>query len=251
MVKLLGISSSHRVHGSHAMYDSLSSVMLQSVMEGARAYSEECVTEIIHLGRMNIQPCRGCFSDIETRCHYLCDCYDDDFAVIAQKIIESDGVIFGSPTYMFGMSSTLKRFFERWISFKAPAIDRQLANKSLDECFDLMDQIAQGIGEVSNPLQGKVGGVVVAGSELGQDTVAKDIMLMLNLYGFILPPQAFIYHTGHSMQSMEEVRQGFNENLWLLHAAENLARTVVQLVQLTKGHSWPEMPKVLHKDDIG
>jgi hypothetical protein len=89
---------------------------------------------------------------------------------------------------------------------------------------------------------------VVAGSELGQDNVAKDIMLILNLYGFILPPQAFIYHTGHSMQSIEEVRLGFYENQWLLKAIENQARSIVQLVQLTKGNSWPEMPSVLYKE---
>ncbi|MGD9365802.1 MAG: flavodoxin family protein [Desulfobacteraceae bacterium] len=248
MINLLGIGSSPRAGEPHAMYDSLSTVMLQSVLETAGKFSADCVTEMIHLGRMNIHPCRGCFSDMETRCHYLCDCYDDDFTAIAQKIIDADAVIFASPTYMFGMSSVLKRFFERWVSFKAPAIDRQRANKSLDECFDLLDQIAQGSLKASNPLQGKVGGIVVAGSELGQANVAKDIMLILNLYGFILPPQAFVYHTGHSMQSMEEVRLGFYENQWLLNALENLGRSIVQLVQLTKGRCWPEMPKVLHKD---
>jgi multimeric flavodoxin WrbA len=249
MIKLLGVGSSPRAGDPHAMSDSLSTVMLQSVLEAAKTFCAECAIEMVHLGRLNIHPCRGCFSDMETRCHYLCDCYDDDFTEIAQKIIHADGVIFASPTYMFGMSSTLKRFFERWVSFKAPPMDRQQANKSLDECFDLLDRISQGTMEMSNPLQGKIGGIVVAGSELGQDTVAKDIMLMLNLYGFILPPQAFIYHTGHSMQSMEEVRQGFYENLWLLHAVENLARSIVQLVQLTKGRTWPQMPKVLHRDE--
>jgi hypothetical protein len=83
---------------------------------------------------------------------------------------------------------------------------------------------------------------------LGQDSVAKDIMMILNLYGFLLPPQAFIYHTGHSMQSMEEVRLGFYENRWLLHALENLARSIIQLVQLTNGRSWSQMPKILHKE---
>jgi len=146
------------------------------------------------------------------------------------------------------MASVLKRFFERWVSFKAPAVDRQHASKSLDECFELLDQLSQGTLKVSNPLRGKVGAVVVAGSELGQDTVAKDILLILNLYGFLLPPQAFIYHTGHSMQSLEEVRHGFYENHWLLNALENLARSIVQLVRLTRGHTWPEMPKILHRD---
>jgi hypothetical protein len=63
-------------------------------------------------------------------------------------------------------------------------------------------------------------------------------MLILNLYGFILPPQCFVYHTGHSMQSMEEIRQSFYENQWLLHALENLAQSLVKLIRLTKGQQW-------------
>ena len=125
------------------------------------------------------------------------------------------------------MSSILKQFFERWISFKAPLVPSEKATKSLNECFDLVEKIADGSLKVSNPLQGKVGGIVVAGSELGQENVAKEIMLILNLYGFILPPQCFIYHTGHSMQSMEEVRHSFYENQWLLNALENQARSIV------------------------
>lgn len=245
MIKLLGVGSSPRAGEPHAMFDSLSTVMLQDVLEAAREFDGDCQTEMIHLARMNINSCKGCFSDMETRCHYLCDCYDDDFGGVAQKIIEADGVIFATPTYMFGMSSLLKRFFERWISFKALPVDRDRATKSLDECFDLLRQESEGTLTVVNPLRGKVGGIIVAGSELGQDSVAREIMLFLNLYGFILPPQAFVYHTGHSMQSMEDVRSAFYKNQWLLHAMENLARSMVDLIKLTKGHEWPGMPDVL------
>jgi hypothetical protein len=148
---------------------------------------------------------------------------------------------------MFGMSSVLKRFFERWISFKAPPAGPEQATKSLDECFDLMEKLAAGGIESTNPLQGKVAGIVVAGSELGQDNVVKEIMLILNLYGFILPPQCFIYHTGHSMQSIEDVRDKFYENHWLLMATEHLARSMVQAIRLTKGQSWPQMDKIIYK----
>jgi multimeric flavodoxin WrbA len=246
MIKLLGIGSSPRSADKHAMHDSLSSIMLQDVLEAAREASEACETEIIQLARLNIHPCRGCFSDIETRCHYLCDCYDDDFTAVAQKIIQADGIVFATPTYMFGMSGIMRQFLERWISFKAPSVQRETATKSLDESYELIDQMAQGTLETVNPLQGKVAGIVVAGSELGQENAAKEIMLILNLYGFILPPQAFIYHTGHSMQSMEAVRASFYENEWLLHAMEKLARSMIKLIELTKGHQWPQMPKVLH-----
>lgn len=245
MIRILGINSSPRIRQSHALYESHCAIMLQDLMEAIRESHKDCCTETIHLSRMNIHPCRGCFSDMETRCHFLCDCYDDDFEMIARKIMASDGIIFASPTYMFGMSSVLKQFFERWISFKAPPVPRDKATKSLNECFDLLEQMADGTLHFANPLQGKVGGVVVAGSELGQENVVKEIMLILNLFGFIFPPQGFIYHTGHSMQSMEEIRQSFYENQWLLNALENLAQSIVKMIRLTKGQKWPEMPSTL------
>lgn len=250
MIRILGINSSPRIRESHALFDSHCAIMLQDLMEAIRDSHQDCHTEIVHLSRLNIHPCRGCFSDMETRCHFLCDCYDDDFEMIARKIMASDGVIFASPTYMFGMSSVLKRFFERWISFKAPPVPRAKSTKSLSECFDLVEQMADGTLHCVNPLQGKVGGVLVAGSELGQDNVAREIILILNLYGFILPPQCFIYHTGHSMQSMEEIRDSFYQNQWLFHAHENLAESIVKLIRLTKGRHWPEMPGVLSANTI-
>ena len=211
---VLGISSSPRVKGSTAIFDSLSDIMLQGILEQTHEISGARV-ETVHLSQLNIHPCRGCFSDMETRCHFLCDCYDDDFKMVAQKVMAADGVILATPTYMFGMSSVLKRFLERWISFKAPPIDQGEASKSLDECFDLLHKLAEGTLKAANPLEGKVGAVVVAGSELGQDSVIREIMLTLNLYGFVFPPQAFLYHTGHSMQSLEEVRTSLYENKWL------------------------------------
>jgi multimeric flavodoxin WrbA len=246
MSKVLGIKSSLRERDGYAFYDSLSGVMLQGVLEMIQEVSD-FTTETINLAHLNIQPCRGCFSDMETRCHFLCDCYDDDFKFVAKKMMEADGVIFATPTYMFGMSSVLKRFFERWISFKAPPIEQEKATKSLDECFDLLRGLLKGTIKADNPLRGKVGAIVVAGSELGQDSVIREIMLFLNLYGFILPPQCFIYHTGHSMQSLEEVRETFYQNKWVLMATEILARSMVQMIQLTSDQPWPEMERTITK----
>ena len=154
--KVLGISSSLRLKNSNAIFDSVSNIMLQGILEKIHETSG-AYHETIHLGRLTIHPCRGCFSDMETRCHFLCDCYDDDFKMVAEKVIAADAVIFATPTYMFGMSSVLKRFLERWISFKAPPIDQGAADKSLDECFDLLNRLGDGTLRVSNPLEGQGG----------------------------------------------------------------------------------------------
>jgi multimeric flavodoxin WrbA len=243
---ILGLESSPRRKHSHALFDSLSSIMLQGVLEVAGEY-EGVATERINLSSCRLHPCRGCFSDMETRCHFLCDCHEDDFKMIAAKIMAADAVIFATPTYMAGMSGVLKLFFERWISFKAPPVDTRTATKSLDECFDLLKQMAAGQLAPLNPLQGKIGAVVVAGSELGQASTVREIMYLLNSYGFILPPQCFLYHTGHSMQSLEDVRTCFYENRWLQMATDTLARSMVQLIRATKHLSWPHVKHTVQK----
>jgi multimeric flavodoxin WrbA len=243
-INILGIDSSPRHKSSHALFDSLSGIMLQGVLEIA-SETAGVTSERINLSACRLNPCRGCFSDMETRCHFLCDCYEDDFQRIARMMIEADAVVFATPTYMGGMSAVLKVFFERWISFKAPPVDSQKATKSLEECFELMSDLTSGKHDISNPLQGKVGAVVVAGSEIGQASTVKDILYILNLYGFILPPQCFLYHTGHSMQPLEDVRRCFFENRWLQVATVSMARSLVQLVRATQSLSWEQMQHTL------
>ncbi len=244
MAEVLGIACSPRVKGSDSLYDSLSGIMLQGVLEKIEEVSN-LTCETVQLAKLNIRPCRGCFSDIETRCHYLCDCYDDDFKPVAEKILAADAVVFATPTYMFGTPGVLKNFLERWISFKSPPVDRKSATKSFDECYDIFDKLYSGEITATNPLAGKVGAMVIAGSELGQDHVARELMLILNLYGFVLPPQCFVYHTGHSMQSLEDVRDCFYQNTWLANAAEKLAKSLALTVKLVKGVEWPGMAKLV------
>ena len=243
-INILGIESSPRRKQTYALFDSLSGIMLQGVLETAAEIGGVCF-ERINLTACRLNACRGCFSDMETRCHFMCDCFEDDFKLIAGKMIAADAIVFATPTYMGGMSAVLKLFFERWISFKAPPIEPSQATKSLDECFDVLKDLTDSKLMISNPLQGKVGGIVVAGSELGQAGTIKQIMYILNQYGFIIPPQGFIYHTGHSMQSLEDVRGCFYENRWLQQATGAMARGLVQMIRATKQIEWQPMQSTL------
>lgn len=69
---VLGISSSPRLKNSSAIFESLSDIMLQGILETIREVSD-FGTETIHLSKLNIHPCRGCFSDMETRCNVAPD----------------------------------------------------------------------------------------------------------------------------------------------------------------------------------
>lgn len=66
-------------------------------------------TEIVHIGQSSIPGCRGCFA-----CRKLGRCVQDDVVnELAQKMIEADGMIIGSPVYFASPNATLLAFLDR------------------------------------------------------------------------------------------------------------------------------------------
>ncbi len=74
------------------------------------ARSSGCEYELVDLGKMKIAPCRGCL-----HCMFkkgVC-AIDDDMPAINQKLIDSDGLVLGSPTYNYDISGAVKCFIDR------------------------------------------------------------------------------------------------------------------------------------------
>jgi multimeric flavodoxin WrbA len=66
-------------------------------------------TELIHLSDFEINPCSACFLCLTEG---VCP-QKDDIAFIQDKISASDGIIFGSPTYLLQVSAQAKSFLDR------------------------------------------------------------------------------------------------------------------------------------------
>ncbi|MDD3626530.1 MAG: flavodoxin family protein [bacterium] len=89
--------------------------------------SKEIQVEIIHLSDLNLQTCMGCFQCI-LKGSENCPLKDDrDFLI--SKIMDSDGVIFGSPVYVMHVTSIFKNMVDRFAFichrprfFKKPAM---------------------------------------------------------------------------------------------------------------------------------
>ena len=77
-------------------------------------------TEMLHLFDYTIGDCIGC-----EKCIYQDGCsLNDDMPLLKQKILDSDGVVFGSPVYMRGVTSKLKTLADRtcaWFHKPEPA----------------------------------------------------------------------------------------------------------------------------------
>ncbi len=94
------VGSPHGAKGSTAR-------LTRIVLDGAE--KEGAATETLYLKGGSVLPCRGCDT-----CHKkgLCP-QKDEFKSIQQKIIEADGIVLGSPNYIFSVSAQLKAFMDR------------------------------------------------------------------------------------------------------------------------------------------
>lgn len=99
-MKILGIVGSSRKRGNTA-------TLVEEALSAAR--SEGLETEIVYLGDHDIRGCTGCEGCRNT---YKC-VIQDDMQQLYPKILEADGLIAGSPTYFYNMTTHMKAFLER------------------------------------------------------------------------------------------------------------------------------------------
>jgi multimeric flavodoxin WrbA len=113
-MKILAISCSPRKNGNTI-------AILEEVLRGAK--DEKAEVELYSVSGKIIQPCDGCRACGPTaRCHIK-----DDMQELYEKIIEVDGIIFGTPIYFWGMTGQAKTILDRTIALNQPG--RNLTNK--------------------------------------------------------------------------------------------------------------------------
>ena len=106
--KVLVLASSPRRDGNSAR-------LAEAAAEGARAAGHDTALE--HLDdhvRHFLRDCRRC-RDVHGRCTI-----DDGMeALLRERVLEADGIVFATPVYWYGVSGQLKTFFDRLFCFIA------------------------------------------------------------------------------------------------------------------------------------
>lgn len=105
---LLAIIGSGRKHGNtyHAV---------QGLEKQLKALDASLTVEYLNLSEVTIQPClgcRACFDQGEARCPRK-----DDVPMIAEKMLQADGVIFATPSYVCTLSGQMKTLLDRLAYF--------------------------------------------------------------------------------------------------------------------------------------
>jgi multimeric flavodoxin WrbA len=133
-VKILGLSCSPRKLGNTV-------TLLSQVLDGAKAEGAE--VELYSVHGKNIGPCTACGG-----CSKTGECtINDDMQDLYAKLLESDGIVFGTPVYFYGMTAQAKAIIDRSFAMNKP--EKSLANK--------------------------VAGVVVTGGSMGLVDALKDL----------------------------------------------------------------------------
>jgi len=112
-MKILGIVCSPRKRGN-------TEILVQESLSKAREEGAEI--ELVTLAGKTISPCDACCTCDKTgECHIK-----DDMQDIYAKLLEADGIIFGTPVYFWGVSAQAKALIDRTFAFH---IERRLRNK--------------------------------------------------------------------------------------------------------------------------
>lgn len=100
MKKVLIITTSLRQNGN-------SDVLAQAFSDGAKASGN--LVETVSLKNKNLNFCKGCLA-----CGKLGRCViDDDANAIAEKMLDSDVIVWATPVYYYSMSGQMKTLIDR------------------------------------------------------------------------------------------------------------------------------------------
>lgn len=196
-MKVLGIICSPRKNGN-------TEILINEALATVRSLGAE--TEIINIPEKNISPCDGCESCLVTgKCHI-----EDDMQDIYGKLLQSDGIIVGSPVYYWSVSAQAKTFIDRTFVFRRK---RQLRNK--------------------------VAGAIVALRGSGGSFALSTLNNFFNLHGMI-PARSISPRTeeelanerGNGVVAYADKRGDVKKNQRAITGAQALGKAVVETIQV-------------------
>ena len=103
----------------------------KAFVEGFALSADDAQTEFVHLAKLNIRPCAGCYSCWKKtggKC-----VINDDMQQLYEKISKADIIIESFPLFFFGMPGTMKTFLDRCLPFMQPYMGERVTDS--DVCF--------------------------------------------------------------------------------------------------------------------
>lgn len=182
-MKILGLMCSPRRGGN-------TEILVEEALAAARELGAE--VELVPIAEKDIAPCDGCESCLVTK---KCN-IKDDMQEINAKLVEADGIIFGSPVYFFGVSAQAKTLIDRTFPFIR-----------------------------SLPLRDKVAGIIVVARRRGATQALGALLNYFYIQGMVSAGGVIVY--AHKKGDARRDADGMAE-------AKALGKAIVQAIQRCK-----------------
>jgi multimeric flavodoxin WrbA len=187
-MNILAVSCSPRKNGATVE-------VLQEVLKGAREEGSDAGLYSVSGKKLN--GCISCYACSEKgRC-----VQQDDMDDLYSKMIEADGIVFGTPIYYYGMTAQAKAVIDRTFSLNTP----------------------------ETSLKNKVGGIVTVAGSLGMIDPIKDFYFFFAVKQML--PASYVAMYSGAVDDLQKLEKG-------MKAAKDLGRQMVKLVQ--KKFEYPE-----------
>jgi len=180
-MKILGLSGSPRKSGNTA-------ILIEEALKGAE--SEGAEIDFVSVAGKDLKGCDGC-----NACFTKGECHiKDDMHEIHDRMVTADGIVFGTPIYVYGMTAQMKAVIDRTYGLRGPG--KSMANK--------------------------VGGAIVTAGSLGIIDSLKDFYFLFAVQRMLAANFVGAYATEKG--TAKALTQG-------MQAAYNLGREMAQLVE--------------------
>ncbi len=164
-MKVIGICGSPRDESNTAFF-------LDQVLEPLK--EKKVNTEVIRLNNYQISGCKGCYGCVKAKQCMV----KDDFQEIFSKMMEADGILFGSPVYHASITSELKALLDR-----AGFSGRWYANE--------MKEKNESYKWTTTAFSGKVVAPVTVARRAGQNFAFAQILLWATCNDCIIPGSSY------------------------------------------------------------
>ncbi|MGV8124705.1 MAG: flavodoxin family protein [Candidatus Xenobiia bacterium LiM19] len=112
-MKIVGINGSPRSNGN-------THYLVEQVLKGSKEAGADI--SMYDVNEMNFKGCQGCLA-----CKSKGKCVqNDDLTAVLDEIAEADGIVLGTPVYMWQMTGQLKLVLDRFLAFLNPDFTSRL-----------------------------------------------------------------------------------------------------------------------------
>ncbi len=195
-MKIIGLVGSYRKNGN-------TDTAVKKVLDGAKKQGAD--VELLYLKDFEIKDCVGCEGCRKT---YKC-IIKDDMEKLYEKLMNSDGLVLGSPTYFYNVTGIIKNFIDRLYCYEVFDDENRSVWMSVYEAIGIKYATVVAICEQKSP------------EDLGFTAIT--MTKSLQALGYRVVDELKVFN----VYEKKELESDKNQLIDLMDAGQRLAKTIM------------------------